>query len=128
MTDYRTPDGTRAWFCKTVFIRTRQHLSLEGLFPTATACGHPIGEWSNTEIRTLIGLTCRTCIRNVTKHGETRPTLIAKAMISLAPLIVYVYSRIRPPKPEPEPISIDELFPEHKTPRRKVRPSEEEEG
>lgn len=110
MTDYRTPDGTRAVFCTTLFVHARQHLTLDGLFPDATACGHPVGGWSTAEIRTLIGLTCWTCVRNVTKHGKTRPTPIARLMIKLAPLIIYVYSRVRPPKPEPEPISTDELF------------------
>jgi hypothetical protein len=110
MTDYRTPDGRRAVFCTTLFVHVRQHLTLEGLFPSATACGHPIGDWSTAEMRTLIGLTCRTCARNVRKHGKTRPTLIAKVMVSCAPLIIHLYSRIRPPKPEPEPISTDELF------------------
>lgn len=78
MTDYITPDGTRAIFCQTLFVRVRQHLTLEGLCPTATACGHPVGDWSTGELRTLVGLTCRTCVRNVTKHGKTRPTPVAK--------------------------------------------------
>jgi hypothetical protein len=125
MTDYITPEGERAWYCKTVFIRARQHLSLEGLFPTATACGHPVGDWSNTELRTLVGLTCRTCIRNVTKHGETCPTLFARLMLKFAPLALKLIDR-SPEKPS-EPISTDELFPEQKTPRRKARPTEEDE-
>lgn len=126
MTDYHTPDGRRAWFCKTVFVRTRQHLSLEGLFPTATACGHPVGDWSNQELRTLIGLTCRTCVRNVTKHGETRPTPLARLMLKVAPLVLKLIDRT--PEEPPEPISTDELFPDQKkTPRRKARPTEEDE-
>jgi hypothetical protein len=114
MTDYITPEGKRAWYCQTVFIRTRQHLSLEGLFPTATACGHPVGDWSNQELRTLIGFTCRTCIRNVTKHGETRPTPIARLMLKIAPLVIRIYERSHPPEPAPEPISTDELFPDQR--------------
>jgi hypothetical protein len=127
MTDYRTPDGYRAIFCTGLFVQIRQHLTLEGLLPTATACGHPVGDWSTAEMRTLIGVTCRTCVRNVTKHGKTRPTLIARVMIKFAPELIYLYSLLHPPKPNPEPISTDELFPEHKTPRRKARPTEEDE-
>lgn len=126
MTDYYTPDGERAWFCKTVFVRTRQHLSLGGLFPTTTACGHPVGDWSNTELRTLIGLTCRACVRNVRKHGKTRPTPFAKLMIKLAPLVIYVYERAHPPEPEPEPVSTDELFPDQKKAPRRTAPAHEE--
>jgi hypothetical protein len=114
MTDsYYAPDGRRALFCTTVFIHCRQHLTLEGLFPTATACGHPVNGWSTGEIRTLLGLTCRTCVRNVTKHGETRPTPFAWLMVKLAPLVVKLYDRRHPPEIRPEPISTSELFPAH---------------
>jgi hypothetical protein len=111
MTDYLTPDGTRAIFCQTLFVRVRQHLTLEGLCPTATACGHPVGDWSTGELRTLIGLTCRTCVRNVTKHGKTLPTPVAKLMLKIAPLVIRM--RMDPPE-RPEPISTDELFPDQK--------------
>lgn len=108
--DYRTPDGRRALFCKTVFIRARQHLSLDGLFPTTTACGHPVGDWSTGEMRTLIGITCRTCIRNVIRYGRVRPTLFAWLMIKLAPLMVELYDRKHPPQSSGKTISTDELF------------------
>lgn len=122
MTDYRTPNGKRAWFCQTVFIRGRQHLSLEDLFPTTTACGHPVGDWSTHELRTLIGLTCRTCVRNVTKRGKTCPTPFARVMIKLAPLVLKLIDRT--PEESPEPISTDELFPAQK----KTPTHEEDEG
>lgn len=113
MKDYYTPDGRRALFAGTLFVRVRQHLTLEGLFPTATACGHPVGDWSTSELRTLLGLTCRACVRNVTKHGEHRPTLFAHLMVKAAPLFIRLYELWRPPKEMPEPISTDELFSAH---------------
>ena len=73
-TEYRTPDGKRAWYARTPLGLT-QHLVLDALFTDQTVCGHPLHEWCNTGVRTPLGFTCRWCIRRVRKHGvqRTRP-------------------------------------------------------
>ncbi|MEV8610280.1 hypothetical protein AB0383_20535 [Amycolatopsis sp. NPDC051373] len=109
--DFYTPDGKRAWYTKTIF-GTRQHLTLDGLFPDETACGHPAsGSWSNLPIRTSIGMTCRWCIRRVTKHGSHGRAPMAYPWLLVA-MVAKRWQRIRPPKPSPEPetFSTDELF------------------
>jgi hypothetical protein len=112
VTDYRTPEGKRAWYCTTAVIHVRQHLSLDTPFPTESACGHLTGHWSSQELRTPIGITCRTCIRNVTKHGRHKPLFGAWVMLKAARPIVWVMKRFQKPAPVPEVLSTEELFSE----------------
>lgn len=110
---YRTPNGTRALFCTTM-LGKRQHLTLQGLFPASTACGHPVNGWSSGPIRTLIGMTCWTCRRNVRRgrHGMSPLAypwfLVAKAL----PLWEKTFGRKKAARrdAEREPISTDEIF------------------
>jgi hypothetical protein len=86
----------------------RQHLTLEGLFPATAACGFPVNNWSTAEIRTPIGMTCRTCIRNVTKRGKHRMRPIVRLLRPL--YLAYFTRRANEKAPEPEVISTDDLF------------------
>ena len=70
MTEYRTPSGRRAWYARTP-LGLRQHLTL-GMFEDSTACGHPATATSNRPLRTPVGMTCRWCVRRVTRHGTAR--------------------------------------------------------
>lgn len=72
-TEYRTPDGKRAWYARTP-LGLAQHLALDALFSDQTVCGHPLHEASTAELRTPIGFVCRWCIHRVRKHGTARKT------------------------------------------------------
>lgn len=103
---YYTPDGKMAWHTKTIF-GLRQHLTLDGFWPDVTACGHPASsQWSNCEIRTPIGMTCRWCIRRVTKHGSHGRAPMAYPWLLLA-YGIKLWDKIHPRKPAPEPEVID---------------------
>lgn len=93
MNGYYTPDGRRAWYTDTIF-GLRQHLTLDGLWPNNTMCGHPAGgNWSNCEIRTPIGMTCRWCIRRVTQHGTPSTAPLAYPWLLLAWVLRRVMNR-----------------------------------
>lgn len=112
--NYVTPGGKLAFYATTP-LAMRQHLVL-GLFPSQTMCGHPVRHWSSSEIRTPIGMTCRACIRNTTKHGKSRNTLGAWILYLAARPVLAVYEWRQSKKPGLEPIDTADLFPDERTP------------
>lgn len=114
MTKFRTPEGKPGWFCTTSFVPLRQHLTLDFLATgSETACGHPVDRWSNQPIRTPIGMTCHRCVRNITKHGEHRPSPFIRVMRAITWPLGWWLGRHETPPTKPETISVDELFPSY---------------
>lgn len=94
----------RAYYA-TAPLSPLQHL-VPGLFPKQTFCGRPVYDWSNQELRTVIGITCPWCGWAATRKGRPVNSLGAWVWIAVAGVMVacsWIASKFRRTPPPPSP-------------------------